>query len=36
MSDQGDEGCEQLKGVKELQGGVGHYILAGWVILTPV
>lgn len=29
MSDQGDEGCEQIKGVKELEGGVGRDKLAG-------
>ena len=33
MSDQGDEGCEQIKGVKELEEGVGQYKLAGWMIL---
>ena len=35
MSDQGDEGCEQIKGVKELEGGVGHHKLAEGTILTP-
>jgi hypothetical protein len=26
MSEQGDEGCQQLKGVKELEGGVSHLL----------
>jgi len=26
MSEQGDEGCQQLKGVKELEGGVSEFI----------
>jgi hypothetical protein len=26
MSEQGDEGCQQLKGVKELEGGVSHML----------
>jgi hypothetical protein len=29
MSDQGEEGCEQLKRVKELEGGVSVYIYDG-------
>jgi hypothetical protein len=27
MSEQGDEGCQQLKGVKELEGGVSRLLM---------